>query len=198
MVHRLSTTPAPTESSRRQKGDTKPFPYWGPTEIRRQWITFSDHGEFVRLCCTPVALWVPHRHAFVRITKLQNQHTKILWTAVIPQGCILLPSTQCFGQEFCVGSSEVTHPKHDHCGLQQRQTACRAFIFYYTQIERVFGASLKPTSRTAVTSRLIMFDSLHVCLLQLQQVHFSNNPYGRKIATDAARHIAASQSSSPY
>jgi hypothetical protein len=119
-VHRLSTTPAPTQSSRRQKGDTKPLPYWGPTEIRRQWITFSDHGEIVRLYCTPVALWVTHRHPFVRITKLQNQHTKILWTAVTPQGCILLRSTQCFGQEFCAGISEVTHSKHeDHCGDKQ-------------------------------------------------------------------------------
>jgi len=107
-VHRLSTTPAPAQSSRDQKGDTKPVPYWGPTEISRQRITFSDHGEVARIWCTPVVLYVTHRHAFVRITKLQNQHTKVLWTAVTPQGCILLLSTQCFGQEFCVGSSEVT------------------------------------------------------------------------------------------
>jgi len=56
VAHRLPTIPAPTQRSRRQKGDTKPVPYRGPTEIRRQCITFSDRGGVARLWCTPVPL----------------------------------------------------------------------------------------------------------------------------------------------
>jgi hypothetical protein len=67
-VYRLYTTPAPTQSSRRQKGDTKPVPYWGPTDIRRQRITFSDHGDVARLWCTPVPLW----HTDRRLLEPQN------------------------------------------------------------------------------------------------------------------------------
>lgn len=112
-AHRLPTIQAPTQRSRRQKGDTKPGPYRGPTEIRRQRITFSDRGGVARLWCTPVPLYVTHRHAFVGIKKLQNQHTKTLRTAVTPQGCVPPRSTQCFGQEFCVGISEGAHWKHE-------------------------------------------------------------------------------------
>ena len=141
-AHRLPTIQAPTQRSRRQKGDTKPGPYRGPTEIRRQRITFSDRGGVARLWCTPVPLYVTHRHAFVGIKKLQNQHTKTLRTAVTPQGCVPPRSTQCFGQEFCVGISEGAHWKHEgHCELQRRQ--CIALSHFTAQKSRGFLEHLR-------------------------------------------------------
>ena len=137
---------------------------------------------------------VTHRHAFVRITKLHQNttdscdnarlHTSAIY-AVFWTGVLFL--------EF----RKVPNQHEAHCRLQRRQTVYSAFIFYSTEIERVFGASLNPTTRTAGASRLIMLHFLHVCLLRPQQIHFCNNPYGRKTATDAAHHTATCQSSLP-
>jgi hypothetical protein len=141
-----STTPAPTQSSKRQKGHTKPVPYWGSTKIKRQPIIFSDHGEVARLWWTPVPLW----HTDTRLLESLNYRMSTpkyygqLWHRKVAYLCDLRSVLDRSSASEV--RTAVAHTKHEaHCGLQRRQTVCSASTVCNTEIERVFGASMKPT-----------------------------------------------------
>ena len=96
----------------------------------------SDHGEVARLWCT--CSTVTQRRAFVRITKLQNQHTKILWTAVTPQGCIPLDPRSVLDRSSALEVRKIltrnTNLTADCSGDKQ----CTALSYFTTQKSRGF------------------------------------------------------------
>lgn len=133
-----------------------------------------------------------HRHAFVRITKLQNKHTKILRTAVTPQGCIYPRFTRCFGQDFCFGISKGAQSTRSSLRTAAKTNSVQRFhILQHRNREGFWSISESHHTDGSGASRLIMLHFLHVCLLQPRKFHFCNNPYGCNTATDAAHHSAA-------
>jgi hypothetical protein len=83
----------PSQTSRRQKGDTKQVPYWGSTNVRRHCTNFFSHGDLAARFCAPfdfnplnaeinpichlLALSVPYHIFHVSILRINGKYKQI-------------------------------------------------------------------------------------------------------------------------
>ena len=67
-VHKFSKTYKPLQNSRRQKGEVKQFPYWGPTNVRCHNTKFSRHCDLETGICAPLVYTVMRRITAFRST----------------------------------------------------------------------------------------------------------------------------------